>query len=248
MSHRTGIWEKIWGEGVERGTCTHRHDWVCDAHCAEERWEVVLAEVVPRREHCLRVLDEDEGDERLCSGGGEDVGRHGDDGRSGQATSGLAGFPEVAHVAGVGVIDPCGDRMIAPLFLGSVFRTARAMHFASLLPFAFAASPSRVRVDGNTCAVTPIGGGQDDGPNIIRAFDVCKSGGTIILDRHYVVNTVLVITGLQDVSIELSGVGASPSLDARSPCTRSTCPQSSTPPTSHIGHPTPTIWSTRTCT
>ncbi|KAI9566591.1 pectin lyase fold/virulence factor [Boletus coccyginus] len=80
------------------------------------------------------------------------------------------------------------------------------MHFASLLPFAFAASPLRVRVDGNTCAVTPIGGGQDDGPNIIHAFDVCKSGGTIILDRHYVVNTVLVITGLQDVNIELSGV------------------------------------------
>ncbi|KAG6372109.1 glycoside hydrolase family 28 protein [Boletus reticuloceps] len=58
----------------------------------------------------------------------------------------------------------------------------------------------------NTCKVIPIGGGQDDGPNIIDAFDTCKSGGTIVLDKYYVVNTVLVITGLQDVSIELSGV------------------------------------------
>ncbi|KAN0078074.1 polygalacturonase [Tylopilus felleus] len=74
----------------------------------------------------------------------------------------------------------------------------------ALLPVALAAS--HVKVDGSTCTVTPIGGGQDDGPNIIRAFDACKSGGTIVLDRYYVVNTVLVITGLQDVKIEFSSV------------------------------------------
>ena len=87
------------------------------------------------------------------------------------------------------------------------------MRFLSLLPLlslALAASPSstpHVRVDGQTCTVSPIGGGQDDGPNIIYAFNACRSGGTIVLDQYYVVNTVLVITGLQDVSIELSGVG-----------------------------------------
>ncbi|KAG9312450.1 pectin lyase fold/virulence factor [Chiua virens] len=82
------------------------------------------------------------------------------------------------------------------------------MRFAVVLPLlslALAASPY-VSVDGNTCAVIHIGGGQDDGPNIIDAFDLCKCGGTIVLDRYYVVNTVLVITGLQDVNIQLSGV------------------------------------------
>ena len=72
-----------------------------------------------------------------------------------------------------------------------------------------ALSVSHVRVHARTCTVTPIGGGQDDGPNIICAFDACKSGGTVVLDKHYVVNTVLIITGLQDVNIQLSGVGAS---------------------------------------
>lgn len=97
------------------------------------------------------------------------------------------------------------------------------MRFASLLallPVALAAS--HVKVDGSTCTVTPIGGGQDDGPNIIRAFDACKSGGTIVLDRYYVVNTVLVITGLQDVKIEFSSVGASRSLNTRSASIQST--------------------------
>ncbi|KAG9312452.1 pectin lyase fold/virulence factor [Chiua virens] len=96
---------------------------------------------------------------------------------------------------------------------------------AALLPLVLAASPY-VKVDGNTCTVVPIGGGQDDGPNIIHAFDACGSGGTIVLDRYYVVNTVLVITGLHDANIQLSG--------------------SNIPRTSRIGHPTLTIWSTRT--
>ncbi|KAF8549316.1 glycoside hydrolase family 28 protein [Imleria badia] len=51
---------------------------------------------------------------------------------------------------------------------------------------------SRVRVDGNTCTHL-----QDDGTSSTR---------TVVLDQFYVVNTVLVITGLQDVNIELSGV------------------------------------------
>ena len=124
------------------------------------------------------------------------------------------------------------------------------MRFAplALLPLAFAAANPHVKVHHGHCTVKPVGGGQDDGPNTIHAFDACKSGGTIVLDQYYVVNTVLVITGLQDVKIKLSGVGESRSHDARSPCIRSTRLQSSTPPTSRIGHPTPTIWSTRTRT
>ena len=81
----------------------------------------MLAEVVPDCAHPLRVFDEDEGDDRLCSGGGgEYVGRH--NGGSGQVTSGLRGFLEVAHVASVGVIDDAEtERSIPPLsLLGSV--------------------------------------------------------------------------------------------------------------------------------
>ena len=93
------------------------------------------------------------------------------------------------------------------------------MRFLSLLPLltlALAADP-HVKVDGKTCTVIPIGGGQDDGPNIIYAFDACKSGGTVVLDKYYVVNTVLVITGLQDVRIRFSGVGESHPFNSRSP-------------------------------
>lgn len=77
-----------------------------------------------------------------------------------------------------------------------------------LLALAIPVFASQITVDGDRCTVTPLGGGQDDGPNIIQAFDACSSGGTIVLDKYYVVNTVLVITGLQDVSIDLSGTGA----------------------------------------
>ncbi|KAH7925795.1 glycoside hydrolase family 28 protein [Leucogyrophana mollusca] len=75
----------------------------------------------------------------------------------------------------------------------------------ALLPLAFAASPN-VQVEGSTCKVIPLGGGQDDGPNILSAFAQCGTDGTIVLDRYYVVNTVLVTTGLKNVGIELSGV------------------------------------------
>jgi hypothetical protein len=72
----------------QRESCTDGYDRICDAHCAEEGREVVLAEVVPDGAHSLRVFDEDEGDDSLCRGrGGEDVGGH--NGGSGQVTSGL---------------------------------------------------------------------------------------------------------------------------------------------------------------
>ncbi|KAF9221196.1 glycoside hydrolase family 28 protein [Gyrodon lividus] len=85
------------------------------------------------------------------------------------------------------------------------------MRFSAILlflPVVIATLPSsspQVKVAGNKCTVIPLGGGQDDGPNILYAFETCKSGGTIVLDQYYVVNTVLVTTGLKDVGIELSG-------------------------------------------
>ncbi|EGN97569.1 glycoside hydrolase family 28 protein [Serpula lacrymans var. lacrymans S7.3] len=74
----------------------------------------------------------------------------------------------------------------------------------ALLPLAYA-SNANVQVNGNVCTVVPLGGGQDDGPNVLSAFSQCGDGGTIVLDSYYVVGTVLVTTGLKDVNIELSG-------------------------------------------
>ncbi|EGN97570.1 glycoside hydrolase family 28 protein [Serpula lacrymans var. lacrymans S7.3] len=76
---------------------------------------------------------------------------------------------------------------------------------AAVAPLTYAAS-ANVQVGGGTCTVVPLGGGQDDGPNILDAFSQCASGGTVVLNEYYVVNTVLVTTGLKNVNIELSGV------------------------------------------
>lgn len=72
------------------------------------------------------------------------------------------------------------------------------------LPFSLAASDSGLR-----CVVKPLGGGQDDGPNILTAFSQCSSGGTVVLDKYYVVDTLLMTTGLKNVDIELSGTSTS---------------------------------------
>jgi len=55
------------------------------------------------------------------------------------------------------------------------------------------------------CAVKPLGGGQDDGPNINAAFEECSNNAAIILDGYYSVNTLLMAEGLSHVDIVLSG-------------------------------------------
>lgn len=55
------------------------------------------------------------------------------------------------------------------------------------------------------CVVNGLGGGQDDGPNILAAFQQCKNGGKVVLADYYSVDTLLLVTDLQDVEIELSG-------------------------------------------
>ncbi|KAI0077403.1 pectin lyase-like protein [Panus rudis PR-1116 ss-1] len=56
-----------------------------------------------------------------------------------------------------------------------------------------------------TCDVKNLGGGQDDGPNILAAFKRCAKNGRVKLDKYYVVDTLLLTDGLNDVEIELSG-------------------------------------------
>lgn len=57
------------------------------------------------------------------------------------------------------------------------------------------------------CRVTPLGGGQDDGPTINSVFSECASEATIVLDGYYSVNTLLLTEGLNHVDILLSGTG-----------------------------------------
>ncbi|KAI0676372.1 pectin lyase-like protein [Trametes maxima] len=56
-----------------------------------------------------------------------------------------------------------------------------------------------------TCRVPAIGGGEDDGPAINAAFERCATNAKIVLDKYYVVDTLLLTRGLQNVDIELSG-------------------------------------------
>ncbi|KAI0642765.1 pectin lyase-like protein [Trametes meyenii] len=60
-----------------------------------------------------------------------------------------------------------------------------------------------------TCRVPAIGGGEDDGPAINAAFERCARNAKIVLDKYYVVDTLLLTRGLQNVEIELSGTGDS---------------------------------------
>ena len=52
-----------------------------------------------------------------------------------------------------------------------------------------------------------LGGGRDDGPAINAAFQRCAKNGKVVLDKYYLVDTLLFTTGLDDVEIELSGTG-----------------------------------------
>lgn len=75
-----------------------------------------------------------------------------------------------------------------------------------------------VTVDGSVCTVQvgpssstvmladdqPLGGGEDDGPNLLYAFDLCGSYALINLPGYYTVNTVLQ-TNLTNVEIRLTG-------------------------------------------
>jgi len=72
----------------------------------------------------------------------------------------------------------------------------------ALLPLGISASVVKVN---NTCTVVPVPSGGDDGPSILSAFAQCGQNGKIVLDKYYSVNTVLNTTGLNNVSIELSG-------------------------------------------
>jgi hypothetical protein len=39
------------------------------------------------------------------------------------------------------------------------------------------------------CVVKALGRGQDDGPNILKAFKRCKTNGKVVLKDYYIVDT-----------------------------------------------------------
>ncbi|KAI0087365.1 pectin lyase-like protein [Irpex rosettiformis] len=56
-----------------------------------------------------------------------------------------------------------------------------------------------------SCKVPSLGGGRDDGPAISAAFERCGRNGKVTLDKYYLVDSLLLTTGLDNVDIELSG-------------------------------------------
>lgn len=76
------------------------------------------------------------------------------------------------------------------------------MRFSLLALTASLAAVASARL---SCVVNALGGGEDDGPNILKAFDRCKNNGKVVLAGYYVVDTLLLTTGLNDIEVELSG-------------------------------------------
>ncbi|KAK4687281.1 hypothetical protein P7C73_g2838, partial [Tremellales sp. Uapishka_1] len=81
---------------------------------------------------------------------------------------------------------------------------ARSLFSRSALHKRFASNNSHVQVDGAVCTVTAIGGGEDDGPNLLYAFNLCNTDALINLPSYYQVDTVL-NTYLHNVEVRLTG-------------------------------------------
>lgn len=76
------------------------------------------------------------------------------------------------------------------------------MRTLTLLTLSALAALASARLD---CKVAHLGGGRDDGPAINAAFKRCAKNGKVVLDKYYLVDSLLFTTGLDDVEIELSG-------------------------------------------
>jgi galacturan 1,4-alpha-galacturonidase len=79
------------------------------------------------------------------------------------------------------------------------------MHFHPLAVLAAGTWLIPIATARLSCVVKGLGGGQDDGPNILAAFQRCKNNGRVTLADYYSVDTLLMTTGLNDVEVELSG-------------------------------------------
>ncbi|KAG5927019.1 hypothetical protein E4U42_002702 [Claviceps africana] len=67
----------------------------------------------------------------------------------------------------------------------------------------FAKSPARDA--SKTCFVKPAGAGHDDAPAILKAFQKCNHGGTVVLDAAYTLGSTLDLTFLEAVDVAITG-------------------------------------------
>lgn len=71
----------------------------------------------------------------------------------------------------------------------------------------FGPAPRHPASNGKTCTVKALGNKKDDAPQILKAFDECNNGGTVVFpeDQSYWVATRLNPV-LQDVTIDWKGL------------------------------------------
>ncbi|KAF5348712.1 hypothetical protein D9758_006754 [Tetrapyrgos nigripes] len=73
----------------------------------------------------------------------------------------------------------------------------------SLFQFAYGGT---VDHEGSTCTVHASDDASDDAPAILNTFDLCGQGGKVFLhDDLYHIESVMKMTGLKDVTIDLTG-------------------------------------------
>jgi hypothetical protein len=75
---------------------------------------------------------------------------------------------------------------------------------ASTLPFPIPRSPSS---SGKVCTITPLGSNQDDTPQILKAFEKCNNGGTVVFPegkRFYIATRLN--PAVSDVTVEWRGL------------------------------------------
>lgn len=61
------------------------------------------------------------------------------------------------------------------------------------------------RDEGRFCHVKPSCNGSDTAPRILRAFEECNDGGTIVLDHSYRIGSPLDLTFLKHVDVVITG-------------------------------------------
>ncbi|TDZ34234.1 Exopolygalacturonase X-2 [Colletotrichum spinosum] len=108
--------------------------------------------------------------------------------------------------------------MVAPTLLGGLVAATVLAPFASA---ANCSAPTRPDIKptpyhpgrafpesaprNKTCAVTPLGDDGDDAANILKAFQDCNKGGTVVLDDTYNICSPLDLTFLQSIDVAITG-------------------------------------------
>jgi galacturan 1,4-alpha-galacturonidase len=79
--------------------------------------------------------------------------------------------------------------------------------FASASPQEFGPPPSTPAHNGQTCTVRALGNSRDDTPQILKAFQQCNNGGTVVFpEGQNYTNATRLNPVLYDVTVEWKGV------------------------------------------